>query len=231
MDDLELYEQFKDLNLKFPKLSLEKDGDGLWSVHGDLRFSAIFSGHQIDDQYSIKITIPKKYPDVLPKIQETANLIPGDFHHYQDDSLCLGAPIAVRYKFKKEPTLVGFVYNCVIPYLYSFSYKIKFGKMPYGELSHGTLGILEYYEDLFDMKDRRRIVRMIQILAEDNYRGHDRCPCGSGKRLRSCHGKVLRELMALQSPAEFISEYNLIIKYLVATAIQDPYRSLFRRGL
>ncbi|MBI5933849.1 MAG: SEC-C domain-containing protein [Chloroflexi bacterium] len=230
MDDLELYEQFKDLNLRFPKLSLEKDGDSLWSVRGDLRFSATFSGRQIDDLYSIKITIPKKYPDVLPEVQEASNRIPGDFHHYQDDSLCLGAPIAVRYKFKKDPTLAGFVCNCLIPYLYSFSYKIRFGRMPFGELSHGTLGILEYYGNLFDMKDRRRIVRMIQILAEDNYREHDRCPCGSGKRLHACHGKVLRELMTLQSPVEFNSEHNLIIRYLVKTAIQGPYSSLFRRG-
>ncbi len=76
---------------------------------------------------------------MVPKVQETSNRIPTDFHHYQDDTLCPGAPIAVRQKFKKEPTLVGFVNNCVIPYLYSFSYKSKFGKMPFGELPHVRL--------------------------------------------------------------------------------------------
>jgi hypothetical protein len=225
MDDLELYEQFKDLSLGFPKLRLEKDGAGPWFVRGDLCFSAAFSGRQIDDQYSLKIIIPEKYSDVLPKVQETDNRIPRDFHHYQDDSLCLGAPVAVKYKFKKEPTLVGFVSNCIIPYLYSFSYKIKFGKMPFGELSHGALGILEHYKDLFDLTDSRRVIKMIQILAEDNYQERNRCPCGSGKRLRFCHGKLLLELKTLQSPAEFHSEYNLIIKHFVAIAFQNPYRS------
>lgn len=219
MNDLALYEQFKDLNLMFPKLSLEKGIIGLWSVQGDLHFSASFSGCQIDDQYSIKMVIPENYSALLPKVHETTNRIPRDFHHYQDDSLCLGIPIAVRYKFQKDPTLVGFVCNCVIPYLYSFSYKTKFGKLPFGELSHGALGIFEYYKDLFDVQDHRRIIKLIQILAENNYQGHARCPCGSGKRIRACHGKLLLEIQKVQLPAEFRSDHDSIIKHLIEKAV------------
>jgi hypothetical protein len=97
--------------------------------------------------------------------------------------------------------------------------------MPFGELSHGALGILEYYKDLFDLTGIRRVIRIIQILAEDNYHGHNRCPCGSGKHLRSCHGKLLLELKTLQSPAEFHSEYNLIIKHFIVIVFQNPCHS------
>lgn len=95
--------------------------------------------------------------------------------------------------------------------------------MPFGELSHGGLGILEYYQDLFEIQDRRRVLKMIQILAEDNYRGHTRCPCGKGKRLRDCHGQILLDIKGLQTPIEFQIEFKLIVLSLVGTIMQNPY--------
>jgi len=222
VEDLKLYEQFLDLSLSFPNLRLQKDVKGPWYVSGVLKFSREYLGHPIDDEYSVKIIVSEHYPDVLPKIFETGKRIPKDFHHYQDESLCLGAPLAVKQKFSRQPTLLGFVDNCVIPYLYSFSYQSRFGKMPFGELSHGGIGILEYYQDLFGVNDRRRVLKLLQILADDNYRGHDRCPCGSGKRIRSCHGKLLLKLQKLQSPEEFHAEQNLILKHLIHLAMQKP---------
>ncbi len=221
MEDLKLYEQFLDLSLSFPNIRLQRDGKGPWYVSGVLKFSREYSGRPIDDQYSVKIIVPDAYPDVLPQIFETGNRIPTDYHRYADESLCLGAPLAVKQKFRRQPTLLGFVDNCVIPYLYSFSYKSKFGKMPFGELSHGGIGILEYYQDLFGVKDRRRVLKLLQILAEGNYRGQDRCPCGSGKHIRSCHGKLLLELQKLQSAEQFHTERMLILRHLVDLALQS----------
>lgn len=225
MDDLKLYEQFQDLCLSFPKLRLQRDREGPWRIRGILKFSREYSGCRIDDEYSVEIILSEKYPHELPKILEIGNRIPKDFHQYLDGSLCLGAPLAVKQKFRKQPTLIGYVENCVVPYLYSFSYKCKYGKMPFGELSHGGIGILEYYQDLFDVKDRRRVLKLIAILAEGNYRGHDRCPCGSGKRLRACHGKILLEMQALQPSHEFLTEYRWIMNALASKAFSDPRRS------
>lgn len=223
VDSLELYEQFKNLKLGFPNLNLEKQGNAPWFIRGGLRFSAIYDGQQINDEYSIKITVPGNYPDELPTVQEMDNRIPNDFHHYQNDNLCLGAPIAVKYKFRKEPTLVGFVCNCVVPYLYSFSYKVKFGKMPFGELSHGALGILEYYKDLFGINDNGVILKLLEILAEDNCHEQNKCPCGSKKRLFECHGKTLLEIKDLQSRTDFQSEYRYIGNTLIEIAIKTPF--------
>ncbi len=210
-----LYEQFRDLSLSFPKLSLQKNNEGPWIIKGLLALLAEYSGHLIDDEYAIEIIIPEEYPDRLPRLRETGNRIPRSFHHYQDGSLCLGAPLAIKKKFSEEPTLVGFVNNCCIPYLYSYSYKSKNGKMPFGELSHGGQGILEYYQDLFDLKSNRALLGLIKILVDDNYRGHIKCPCGSGKRLRSCHGSTLLEIKELQPASDFRNEYIYILKTLV----------------
>src|SRR6185436_6403906 len=133
MDELELYRQFQDLSLSYPKLRLQKAGKGPWFARGKLGFSKESSKHAITDEYIVEILVPEKYPEAHPITREVGNRIPKDFHHNPDDSLCLGVPIAVKLKFRREPTLLGFVNNCVVPYLYSFSYKSKFGKMPFGE--------------------------------------------------------------------------------------------------
>jgi len=228
VDDLKLYEQFQDLYLSYPRLSLQKDTKGPWYINGILKFSREYFKRLIEDEYSVKIIVPENYSDMLPKILETGDRIPKDFHHYLDESLCLGAPLAVKLKFRRQPTLLGFVDNCAIPYLYSFSYKSRFGKLPFGELSHGGIGILEYYQELFGVKDHKRVLKLIEILAEESYHSHDRCPCGRGKRLESCHGKLLLEIKTVQSPAEFLNEYHLIVRDLVEKALKNRYPSYLR---
>lgn len=225
MNDLKLYEQFQELCLSFSGLSLQRYAKGPWYVRGRLKFSRAYLKQNIEDEYSIEILIPQDYPLVLPKIFETGGRIPRDFHQYQDGSLCLGAPLATKQKFRRQPSLFGYVEGCVIPYLYSYSYKCKFGKMPFGELSHGGKGILEYYQEVFSVRDPRRVRRFLQILADGSYRGHLRCPCGGGKRLRSCHGELLLELMKVGTPAEFYAEENMIINYLISTALEIRKKS------
>lgn len=190
-----------------------------------MKFAARYADYEITDEYSVEIVIPDEYPNAVPKALEIDNRIPKDFHHYLDGSLCLGAPLAVKHTFSKNPTLAGFVVNCFIPYLYSFSYKCRFGKMPFGELSHNGYGILEYYRELFGLENHRPILQLLKIIIDDKYRGHTRCPCGSGKRLRACHGKTLLEIKTLQSKSEFQGDYQYIVRSLVERMNQHTYRS------
>jgi hypothetical protein len=177
--------------------------DGVWSVQGLLVFSAEYTGERIDDQYSIRILLPASYPDWVPSAFETAGRIPKNFHKLSDGSLCLGEPLAVVRKFLEEPTLLGYVNNCLIPYLYSFSYMCIYEHLPFGELAHGTIGLIKHYLEFFRLKNERSLIGLIAILAHDNYRGHVLCPCGSGKRLRSCHGTQLRAIMKQNFPDHY----------------------------
>lgn len=204
-----IIDQFEELRSVYPELTLQNH-DSDWSIQGLLMFSAEYTGHRIDDEYSIKILLPGDYPEIVPKAFETAGRIPRDFHKFLDGSLCLGEPLAVKRKFLEEPSFLGYVKNCLIPYLYSFSYKCRYGQLPFGELSHGLIGIREHYLELFHLKDVQSLSGLIAILAQENYRGHVLCPCGSGKRLRSCHGGQLLEIMKLETPAYFQSLFKII---------------------
>jgi hypothetical protein len=205
-----IQQQFRELVFKFNKLVLEKRMDGEWQISGILGFTGDYSGKLIEDEYSILITLSKDYPQKPPQAWETGNRIPSGFHKYTNGLLCLGAPLAVIATFYEEPTLSGFVHNCLIPYLYSYSFYSLYGSFPFGELSHGPKGIYDYYKELFHVEENRAILKLIRILAEDNYRGHLPCACGSGKRLRSCHGPQLRKIKLLQSPLDFLEEYKLL---------------------
>lgn len=136
----------------------------------------------------------------------------------------------MKRKFLEEPSFLGYVKNCLIPYLYSFSYKCRYGQLPFGELSHGLIGIREHYLELFHLKDVQSLSGLIAILAQENYRGHVLCPCGSGKRLRSCHGGQLLEIMKLETPAYFQSLFKIIRPSSVVERRVVPGRSACRCG-
>ena len=39
------------------------------------------------------------------------------------------------------------------------------------------------------------IFDIIVFIIQSTYKGHLLCPCGSGKRIRNCHGKILKDML------------------------------------
>ena len=200
------------------------------SVSGKLSFSAQYNGVSIQDEYIVEITVPEDYPEILPTAKEIGGRISKDFYTYPDNTLCLGSPIETRIKFRKQETLLGFVEDLLIPFLYAYSYREKCGEMPYGELSHGVNGILESYKGLFQINDDLAVMAFLKILADDNYRGHMSCPCGSNIKLRNCHGNIVRELQNFQSPGEYLNESVSILCFMKDKG-QDISFALFPRAM
>jgi len=213
--------QYDELSGKYPDLSLEHK-DGMWVIKGSLDFYATYEEIKIRESFQVEMLIPKDYPNILPIVKETSGNIPRTFHKYDDDSLCLGAPTDVHKKFSEKPSLLGFVDNLVIPYLFSFSYHEQHGVMPYGELSHGGKGLIEYYTDYLGVNSEFAVLSFLKTLASDNYRGHHDCPCGSGKKIRRCHGKELLELKMIQNPYGFLRDYLIVLGYMKNAGIELP---------
>ena len=102
--------------------------------------------------------------------------------------------------------------------------------MPFGELSHGGKGVLEYYTQLFNASSDVIAIELLKILAENNYRGHYDCPCGNGKRIRNCHGGLLRNINSYQTQMEFLYDYIQCLTYLQKVGKELP-KSLFSETL
>ena len=212
-----------ELNQKFPGL-VYKQKDNRDMIVGVLPFCVIHEDRTFKDEYEIEILIPDDYPNRPPTVKETKSKIPEKFHRNKgaDSTLCLGAPIAVAKKFKENSCLLHFVEQQVVPYLFSYSYYKEHDEMPFGGLKHGGEGILSHYQEVFDISDDLSVLGLLRILADDDYRGHHSCPCGSGKGVRKCHGDILRDLKKYQDPDEFLYEYRQVWMHIRGSEKEIP---------
>lgn len=183
-------------------------------VVGSLPFKSGEGAHEITDSYDIRIHVPDEYPDELPRVFETGGRIAKEFHRHPDGSLCLTSRLQTRLIFEGEPTLLGFIRNLAIPFLYGHSFFERFKIMPFGELKHGGEGLLEDYTTTFNVTSTADAMRLVATLAEASYRGHLACPCRKGEILRRCHGPLLRKLSALQGKVEFVRDLVDIVAFI-----------------
>jgi hypothetical protein len=218
--------QCLELRQRYPYLFLEKRGDEYF-----IRGTIFIEKDDIKDRYEVEIQINCDYPKKVPTVRETSSKIAETFHHNPDGSLCLEAPLAVYEVFRANETLVNFVDNLLVPYLYVHSHYLKYGELPFGEHAHGAEGILEDYKKRFEITEDSSVLRLVQILAENTYRGHHVCPCGSKKKLRDCHGKYLLRLTKIQF--NFMKDYLEILGWLKKTKSFNviPFLSKKARGV
>jgi len=222
-----IVEHYKDLESVFLDLKLNKNGDGIFIVAGNLSFTCSHDGKTIKDDYDVEISIPEDYPQNPPTVKETSKKIPRnkDNHVYTSNgTLCLGSPLAVKRTFAQERTLLWYAREQVVRFLFSHSHKQKYGFMPFGELSHGPEGLLEYYKDLFSVHDNWYVLGLLKRLADDNYKGHTICPCGSGQKLRNCHGPILKEIKEYMSPNDYLKEHLCIFEFLNKNEKRNNFR-------
>lgn len=209
-----VWEHFRELQREFPNVSLSYEKDKFY-VRGEIQFLAQYlNNEQLHESYSIELELSSSYPKVPPVSRELEGRIPDTFHTFSNGTLCLGAPLAIKITFSKNPTLLGFLNSLLIPYLYSFTYMVSYKNLPYGELDHGAKGIINYYMELFQVVSIKSCLEFLYILASQKYRGHLLCPCDSGNILRKCHGPLLLELHKYQDSKEFGIELIECLEYV-----------------
>jgi hypothetical protein len=172
---------------------IERDHETLLS--GTLPFEASADGlEMITESFEIELTIPHDFPDTLPRAREKGGRIRDYAHINTSGTLCLAVPVEQRRIFFEQPTLLGFVNRLVIPYLYGYCFWKKHGRHPFDEAAHGYEGILRHYVDTLHLSGELPALAVICFLFEHGYRGHHDCPCGSGLKVRACHGPALLAL-------------------------------------
>ncbi len=184
----------------YPGMMVSPATERAFMLKGEFEFSVKESEHpSITDSYALEIMVPDGFPKVVPLVKEIGRKIPRDGKHHvnppPDNTLCLGSPLRLRWKLMNTPTLVGFAKACLVPYLYSVSYKLKYGVFPWGELAHGEPGVIHDYLDLFDLRSSEQVLYVLELLGKKKRLANKKqCPCGCGKRLGACpyHFKMLK---------------------------------------
>jgi len=193
----EASKQINNLIAAYPQLKMSTpylDNSEI-QLAGSLNINRSAFNYIVQKEYPIEITIPLGNSD-LPRVRETGNMIASDYpHRYDDGTLCIETDTSMLLYFIDGFDLVEWIEAFVEPYFFSYEYHSRFGVFPFGERPHHIEGIIDTYKELFHCDNLNQALRLLKYAAEDTYRGHDLCPCCSGKKLRNCHGKQLLPFM------------------------------------
>ena len=180
---------------KYRGLRLTPSAEGI-EFNGSFEFSSEHNVYgRIDDCYELRIAIPSSFPQTLPKVRDCGSRIPRTFHTNGDGSLCLASPVQQMLVLSESETVLDFLEQIVVPYLYGFSYFEKHKELPFGELEHGKEGLIKDYTRLFGVESPEAVPRLIDLAAmKRRVANKQLCPCGSGKRLGKCHNRQVNAL-------------------------------------
>lgn len=182
-----------DALIAHPGLQLVPAGGDEVLLRGEFAFAATARRIPIEDSYCLEIRIPRTYPSKgFPRVFEKAGRIPGEYHHLADGSLCLGAATRLRRIALRTPSVSDFLTLVVVPYLYARSYFERFGRMPFGELAHGSIGLAQDLIEMLRMPPGTSVSRLVKSASLRRRHANKRpCPCGSGTRLGKCHNQTV----------------------------------------
>lgn len=224
-------EQMVELQAQHPNLELLRDPSGVLRLRGAIGFSIDHDSQTIEDTYDVDLEIPNDFPGSPPIAYETGGRIREDFGHFMEaGNFCLGAPAEVRRQFAQNRSLLRFIDDQVVPYLFAYSYRRDHGTLPFGERSHGSTGLIEYYKEFFGTSG---IVAMkfLKCLADGIAPPLMGCPCGSGRKLKDCHGPKLSELRPYLSARRFEAELRQMISLARDAGIRLPESSVMPKRM
>jgi hypothetical protein len=149
-------------------------------------------------EYRVDVVLPDNYPGELPVVRELDGKIPreAEFHvNPADGTLCVVLPD--EFWLEHDTCDLGaFLAGPLHTFFLGVLHYARFGEWPFGEHAHGSQGSFEFYCELIGTSDRAEVLRYLGALGKLYPKGHWKCPCGSGKRLRKCHWKKLLALRA-----------------------------------
>lgn len=204
---------------EYPLMALRPSPEGDLKLTGSFAFAAEHpSAGRIDDAFNLTIVVSRGFPENVPEVFEIGGRIPkvADYHvNGTNHSLCLGSPLRLRIKLSKNPTLVCFASECLIPFLYAMSHSLASGSpLPFGELAHGTAGVLEDYREMLGLKSTRRVPDAIKLLGMKKRLANKLpCPCECGQRVGICRfNSVLHHYRLMASRPWYREESNTLPK-------------------
>lgn len=178
---------------KFGDLRLIDEGD---EPHVVGSFPLVHDGEVID-RFRIKISFPGRYPFDPPIVREVGQRIPHVADRHNSDGIaCLFVPFEWKMK-RPDLSFRTFIAGPVHNYFLSQRYFEIHGKWPFGERNHGVFGEVEAACDLAGVA-LQQWNDLFSMLRKPDLKGHWKCPCGSGKRVRNCH---MTQILALRDHA------------------------------
>lgn len=146
--------------------------------------------------YSIIVATRSTHPRDIPLLFCNDPKLPIDIpdrHIINAGQACLGVNTEIKAKWQSNRGIIGFFEDFVEPFLsWQLFYEAHGHAGPFGQRSHGAKGILEFYAEFLGLPYELHIPMFMEMLGRLNKpKGHEPCPCGSGRKLRYCHASLV----------------------------------------
>lgn len=180
----------------FPEMRIVPSRDRSRVYEGQFRFvGESKEWGQVEDVYHLRIVVdpnPRSLPQVWDMAGRVAQINSSHVNLAADGTrtgtLCLGSYLRLRMEAGQPLTLVGFAKRCIVPYLYAMTLREQ-GRpaFVFGELAHGSAGLLQDYEQILGVTGLSRVVSALHLAARRRrVANKSSCPCGCGRRLGKC---------------------------------------------
>lgn len=180
------YIDLANIKRKYPNLKYD---DSLNLLKGKIDICKNCRDEVIKGEYDILIDFKNH---ILPFVYDTGHSIRKSYpHKYNDNHLCLATDIEQILFLKEYKKISLWIEKYIETYFITYEYFEKYGIYPFGEYSHGYLGIKEFYLNYFNITAENNADNILKYILFKNYRGHDLCPCGNQVHLRKCHGQFI----------------------------------------
>lgn len=203
---------------KYPNLEIVSETNNTIVIVGSIQIARSFNDFPVVKNVQLEITIPIAQ-DCFPYVKDIGGHIDVKYpHRYLSGRLCLATEIDLRLHFWDGFDLLRWMDEFVEPYYYSHDYYQRFDCYPFGDRLHGHFGAIQSYCDWFATSEIDVVTSiLLQIEVNNRYRGHHPCFCGSGKKMRACHGKqILYFYQHPQLRKQLISDLNNVRKEIQA---------------
>lgn len=173
----------------FPKLSYFWNSKlRHWIIKGDLDICDTKGDYW--ETFNIIIVVPQNYPNCIPVVIENSELIPRDidWHISKGGACCIDIEHNLIAMSKRGININSFIREKIYPYFANQRYKFSKEKYAGKEYAHHLDGVIQYYiEDLYLISPEIIIHFLERILSKNLIGRNNKCPCGSGKKIKECH--------------------------------------------
>ena len=141
------------------------------------------------DAFEISAFLPIGFPLAEPFVWETGERIPrtAERHIYPRPENCCLCVWEEWLWGKPDVDFEDFLVGPLQSYFVSQSIFEMTGEWPFDERDHDKEGLDQALAEMLSDIPNVLMDQALAILSQPKMKGHARCPCGSGLRLRNCH--------------------------------------------
>ncbi|MEZ5987418.1 MAG: hypothetical protein R3B94_15860 [Hyphomonas sp.] len=187
-------------------------------------------GHdgQLLGRFLIEIAFDPETAEAAHRVTETAGRIPRTLdRHINTDGTCCLAVYGEWELTSPDLSLGAFLSGPVRHFFLSQLHFEGHGVRPFDQRAHGLPGMIESYAEMLGVENNEdAVVDTLALLLRSEMKGHWRCPCGSGARLRNCcRGRfaVLKEKWSLAGVQRLMGNYLKVKRSLAPNTIEPQF--------